>query len=148
MPKRTQPRPAAPTAIIAHERIGAWTGRLRPRFAADPAVRWVESRSAADLAEAARGASPIVLIDLAGRPHWGLDGLDALHRVAPDALTLGLDPNRVPEVPDLARELGATLVWPGVVGPPRVEELFRRWSALLDRRQTPPASSATWSTSA
>ena len=138
MPNRPQARAVSPTAIIAHERIGAWTGRLRPRFAADPAVRWVESRSAADLAAAAAGdAVPIVLIDLASRPHWGLEGLDALHRAAPDALALVLDPGRVPEVPALARELGATLVWTGVVVPPRVESLFRRWLILVDRRRPP-----------
>ena len=42
-----------------------------------------------------------------------------------------LDPQAVPEVPILARELGATLVWSGVVVPPRVEALIRRWLGVI-----------------
>ena len=128
-------RPDPPTAIIAHERLAEWTGRLRPRFQADPAVRWVESRSVADLVAVARGGGdPVVLINLANRPYWGLESLDALTQVVPDALTLVLDPDRFPGVAPLARELGATLVWSGVVVPPRVETLLRRWLALIQQR--------------
>ena len=118
--------------IIIHERLAEWGGRLRSRWGDDPAVRWVESRSAADLVAAARGSMPaIVLINLAHRTYWGMEGLEALDAVPHNALILVLDPLSVPEVPTLARELGATLVWPGVVVPPQVEALFRRWLALI-----------------
>jgi len=83
---------------------------------------------------ATQATKSIALIDLASRPYSALEGLDALNQVAPDALTLVLDPQSVPEVPVLARELGATLVWSGVVVPPRVETLFRRWLTLLEQR--------------
>ena len=123
-----------PTSIIVHERIATWTGKLRPRFVGDPRVRWVESRSGADLRSAVQaGASErsIVLIDLAGRTLWGLEGLDALNEVTHTAWTLVLDPESIPEVPTLARELGATLVCSGVIVPPEVETLLRRWLDLI-----------------
>lgn len=136
--------PAIITPIIAHERIAEWTGRLRPRLAADPRCRWLETRSTADLVAAVRpGPSggpwadpvvtlPVVLINLAARPHWGLESLLALRGAQPDALVLVLDPDRTPEVSTLARELGADLVCSGVAVPPRVEALLRVW---VDRQQ-------------
>ena len=75
-----------------------------------------------------------MLIDLAGRPYWGLEGLDALQQVRPDALTLVLDPDRTPDVPVLARALGAALVISGVAVPPRVEMLLRGWVELVRER--------------
>ena len=125
-----------PTSIIVHERLAHWTGLIRPRFAAESTIRWVESRSTEDLASAAAGPfDPIALINLATRPYWGLEGLDALNQIAPNALTLVLDTDSVPDVPLIARELGATLVWSGVVVPPRVEALIRRWLTVLDQRR-------------
>ena len=130
-----------PTSIIVHERIADWVGRLRPRFAADPTVRWVESRSTGDLVAAAAAAGPgraIVVVNLAGgRTLWGLNGLEALDATALDPLVLVLDPDRVPEVPTLARELGATLVLSGVAVPPRVELILRRF---LRAAEQPPAA--------
>ena len=124
-----------PTSIIVHERIAEWVGWLRPRFAASPGVQWVESRSSADLTAAVEERDrSIVLINLANRTYWGMEGLDALHQAHRDPLTLVLDPQSVPEVPWLARELGATLVWSGVVVPPQVEILVRRWVGLLESR--------------
>jgi len=125
-----------PSSIIVHERLAHWTGLIRPRIAATSTIRWVESRSSADLASAAFGLSdPIALINLAARPYWGLEGLDALNQIAPNALTLVLDPDSVPDVPIIARELGATLVWSGVVVPPRVEALIRLWLTVLEQRR-------------
>ena len=124
------------TTIIVHERVAEWIGHLRPRFESDPEIRWVESRSVADLTSAASGmTNPIALINLALRPYWGIEGLDALNQIAPNALTLVIDPRSIPDVPVIARELGATLVWSGVVVPPRVETLFRRWLSLLEQRR-------------
>ena len=122
-----------PTSIIVHERIATWTGRLRPRFAGDARVRWVESRSSSDLVASASGLDrSIVLVDLAERTMWGMEGLEALSRTSPTALILVLDPDAIAEVPPLARELGATVIWSGVVVPPRVESLLRRWLDLIE----------------
>ena len=121
------------TSIIVHERIAEWIGQLRPRFGSDPAIRWVESRSSADLVAAVGAAGSersIVVINLASRVYWGMEGLDALNQAGRDPLILVLDPDEVPEVPTLARELGATLVLSGVAVPPRVEVLLRRWLRL------------------
>ena len=126
------------TPIIVHERINEWFSLLRPRLADQPTIRWVESRSTADLSAAVvEGDAAIVVINLAKRTQWGLEGLAALGDTAADPLILVLDPDRVPEVPILARELGATLVWSGVVVPPRVETLFRRWIPLITHRRSP-----------
>ena len=127
-----------PTSIIVHERIAEWYPLLRPRLADVAGIRWVESRSADDLTGAVAGAeAAIVLINLAKRTQWGMEGLAALGETSADPLVLVLDPDRVPEVPDLARELGATLVWPGVVVPPRVATLLRRWLPLAAARRSP-----------
>ena len=121
---------SVPTSIIVHERIAIWTEKLRPRFASDHRVRWVESRSRADLISAVAAVGldrAIVLVDLGGRTLWGLEGLDALNEMSHNAWSLVLDPDLIPEVPVLARELGATLVLSGVTVPPRVETLLHRW---------------------
>ncbi len=126
-----------PTPIIVHERIAEWVGLLRPRFADEPRIRWVESRSADDLVSAAHGSErSIVLINLAHRTYWGMENLNAFDQARYDALILVIDPQSVPAVPTLARELGATLVWSGVVVPPRVEALFRRWLDLIKSRSS------------
>ena len=132
-----------PTSIIVHERIATWTGKLRPRFVNDPQVHWVESRSNADLSAAVAAVGldrAIVIVDLRGRTLWGLEGLDALNEVSHNVWSLVLDPESIPEVPVLARELGATLVLSGVVVPPRVEILLRRWLSLIPATTSRPAT--------
>jgi len=127
--------------LVVHERIGTWARRLRPRLVAWP-LRLVETRSGPDLQAAVAGAAcPLVLIDLAGRPGPGLDALDRALRVAPDALSLVLDPEAHPGVPLLAWELGATHVVAGPVTPPAVAGLLARWLPLARRR----AEAAGWS---
>jgi len=120
--------------IVIHERRAHWARHLRPRLSG-PAVRWSETRSTADLlASARRSACPIVVLDLGNRPVRGLEDLDSLRRTAPNSLSLVLDPGSHPDVGPIARELGATLVLPGVVVAPRVVELLGRWLPLARRR--------------
>ncbi len=78
--------------VAIHERLGYWARQLRPRLLARP-IRWVETRSPADLKAAIAGiACPIVLIDLAHRPKAGLEDLHMVLESAPNALILILDP--------------------------------------------------------
>jgi hypothetical protein len=120
--------------LIIHERLGNWVRQLRPRLSAWP-IRLVESRSAADLEGALAGtACPIVVIDLDRRPGAGLDDLERATRTAPSALVLVLDPGGHDGVAVLARELGATHVFSGVVTPPTVARLLERWIVLAQRR--------------
>jgi hypothetical protein len=128
-------------AVILHERLGGWHRQLRPRLAGR-AVRWFESRSTADLAGLLEGlAAPVVLIDLARQPVDGLAALELVRSRAPGARTLVLDPAGSGEVRDLARELGATHLAPGLTPPPIVAALIARWVELARRR----AESAGWS---
>jgi hypothetical protein len=125
--------------VVTHERLGTWSRHLRPRLAAPPAgvgmIRWVESRSGSDLELAvATSATPIVVIDLADRPRAMLEDLDQASQVAPGGFFLVLDPASHPGVPELAQELGATLVLTGFVPPPRVADLLIRWLPLARRR--------------
>lgn len=120
--------------VIIHERLGTWARQLRPRLAGSP-VRWSESRSTASLVGAVRLSNcPVLLIDLADRPVQGLDDLGQAIIASPTALSLILDPSQSPEIAETARELGATLVLGGVVVPPVVENLLRRWIPLSIRR--------------
>ncbi len=135
-------------AVILHERLGGWYRQLRPRLPGLP-VRWLESRSIADLAGNLDGlASPVVLIDL-GR--WPIDGLLALEMVldrAPDARVLVMNPESLPDAGDLARELGAALVWPGFAPPPEIAGLITRWvGQALDRTGTAGWSRTTFAES-
>jgi hypothetical protein len=132
--------------VILHERLGNWNRQLRPRLARQP-VRWFESRSSAELGGMLAGvAAPVVLIDLARQTDEGLAALDVVCSRAADARTLVLDPESRPEIPGLARELGATHVGSGFVPPPRVAGLLDRWISLARRdlelggwsRTTPP----------
>jgi hypothetical protein len=117
-------------AVILHERLGNWFRQLRPRLYNHP-VRWLQTRSRADLEEILSGlACPIVLIDLGRHAVVGLKDLDSVLRRAPDARVLVLDPHQQREVPELARELGATHVISGFVPPPIIAELLARWIAL------------------
>ncbi len=128
-------------AVILHERLGRWSRQLRPRLSELP-VRWLESRSAADLERILEGlASPVVLIDLHQQPIHGLEALDLLRTRTPGARSLVLDPGADGETRTLARELGATLVCSGFVPPPFVAGLFARWIAIA-RQAT---ESAGWS---
>ena len=120
--------------VIIHERQGSWSRRLRHRFDRST-VRWAETRSTSALVEASRrSACPMVVLDLGDHPERSLEDLDALTTAAPDAFTLVLDPGSHPDVAPIARELGATLVLPGVVVPPEVAALLRRWLPLAGGR--------------
>ena len=132
----------APSVII-HERVANWSRQLRPRFQGWP-IRWSETRSAPSLARAsARSACPIIVVDLDRRPVAMLRDLDEALQVAPNALSMVLDPLDRDEVAATARELGATLVLPGLVVPPEVERLLRRWLPIATRR----AEAEGWSAS-
>jgi hypothetical protein len=123
----------APSVII-HERVANWSRQLRPRFQGWP-IRWSETRSGAALARAAaRSSCPVLVIDLDRRPVAGLLALDEALQVAPDALSMVLDPLDRSEIAATARELGATIVLPGLVVPPEVERLLRRWLPIAGRR--------------
>ena len=121
--------------VVSHERIGTWVRHRRPRLLGWP-VRWVETRSTADLETALAGmVCPIVLIDLGRRPpRAGLEDLDRAAQAAPNALILVLDPEAYEGVATLARELGATHVLSGPVTPPEVAQLIARWLPLAQRQ--------------
>lgn len=132
----------ASLAVVIHERRGTWARQLRPRLLAWP-IRWLETRSTADLEAALSGmACPILLIDLARPPRAGLEDLDRAAQAAPNALILVLDPEAHEGVATLARELGATHVFSGPVTPPAVAALIARWLPIA-RRQ---AEGDGWST--
>ncbi len=120
----------ASLAVIIHERRGAWARQLRPRLAPRP-ICWRETRSSTDLDAALAGAArPLVVIDLADRPREHLRDLARVRPEAPDALILVLDPAEDHGTAAIARELGATLVLPGVATPPAVAALLARWLDL------------------
>jgi DNA-binding NarL/FixJ family response regulator len=117
-------------AVILHERRGNWAGQLRTRLQDRP-VRWIETRSAADLDAALLGlACPVVLIDLRNHAAQGLDDLDRAIRQSPAARVLVVDPDANEGVVELARELGASLAISGFVPPPDVASLIDRWIKL------------------
>ncbi len=64
--------------------------------------------------------------------------------MAPNALTLVLDPSDQHDVAEVARELGATLVLAGTVVPPEVERLLQRWLPIARAR----SDAEGWSASA
>ena len=138
--------PTPPIPVATHERRGEWARQLRPRLLAWPtelgSFRLVESRSVDDLERVVAGQpAPIVLLDVSDRPREALDALERAARLAPNGLFLVLDPRSHPELDRTARELGATLVLPGFVPPPRVADLIARWIPLARRR----ASADGWS---
>jgi hypothetical protein len=121
-------------AVILHERLGNWNRQLRPRLHERP-IRWLETRSGADLDGVLNGlAAPVVLIDLGRHPAAGLRDLERVLQWAPDARVLVLDPEAHAEVAGLARELGATHVASGFVPPPIVARLLERWIDLARRQ--------------
>jgi len=129
------------SAVILHERLGKWGRQLRPRLS-ELSVRWLESRSPADLEGILEGlAFPVVLIDLGKQPIHGLEALDLVRMRTPGARSLVLDPESKAEIPILARELGATHVCSGFAPPPFVAGMISRWIAMA-RRAT---ESAGWS---
>lgn len=116
--------------VILHERRGYWNRHLRPRLA-HRAVRWVETRSTADLDNALKlAARPLVLIDLGHRLRDGLVDLIRVAERAPLASILVMERLDRPGVAALARELGATHVMSGTVPPPTVASLLERWISL------------------
>ncbi len=120
--------------VITHERRANRAGALRPRLKGR-GVRLVETRSVADLTSAVVGHPvPIVVMDVGEVLEPALEALEAVGAVAPDALTVVLDPGRHPGLPVAARELGATLVLQGVVTPPRLADLVLRWVELAAGR--------------
>src|SRR3954453_6771417 len=124
----------ASLAVVIHERLGTWARQLRPRLLAWP-IRWVETRSTADLEAALAGmACPVVLLDLARRPRAALEDLDRAAQVAPNALILVLDPEAREGVATLARELGASHVFSGPGTPPVGARLLARWPPLAQRQ--------------
>jgi hypothetical protein len=128
-------------AVIVHERLGKWSRQLRPRLS-DPSVRWIESRSPADLEWILEGlAFPVVLIDLGKQPIHGLEALNLVRTRTPGARSLVLDPEERAEARILARELGATHVCSGFAPPPFVAGLISRWIAMAWRSN----ESAGWS---
>jgi hypothetical protein len=117
-------------AVILHERRANWAAQLRTRLQDRP-VRWMETRSAADLDAALLGlACPVVLIDLRNYAAQGLHDLDRAVRQSPAARVLVLDPDANEGVAELSRELGASLVISGFVPPPDVASLVDRWITL------------------
>ena len=120
-------------AVIVHERLGNWVRQLRPRLYDQP-VRWFETRSSTDLEGVLTGlAYPVVLVDLGRHAAAGLKDLGLVSLRAPDARILELDPEVNPQVPEVARDLGATHVVSGFVPPPVIAELIARWIALARR---------------
>lgn len=128
-------------AVIVHERLGHWAGQLRPRLGDQP-LRWFETRSRVDLEGVLAGlAYPVVVIDLGPHAAAGLEAVDLVGRRAPDARILVLDPQAHPQVPGLARQLGATHVVAGFVPPPEVARWLARWIDLA----RPAIERAGWS---
>jgi DNA-binding NtrC family response regulator len=120
--------------IITHERRGLWSRQLRPRFPSG-SIRWVETRSAGDLRAALQGRSrPIVVLDLGESLRRGLADLAEAREAAPDALIAVIEARDRPEAVALAAEMGATLVLTGVVVPPAMADLLRRWIELANLR--------------
>ena len=132
--RRDERSPVTRNAVILHERLGNWVRQLRPRLLGHQ-IRWFETRSRGDLEAALAGlACPVVVIDLGQRAAAGLTDLDLVRERVPDAWVLVLDPESNNEVPDLARELGATHVFSGFVPPPVVADLVARWVAAAALR--------------
>jgi hypothetical protein len=95
----------------------------------------IETRSRADLDTSLTGlACPVVLIDPGSYIANGLTDIEFVLSKAPDAFVLVNNPDSIPEVTSLARELGASHVLSGFVPPPHVAGLLLRW-ILLARRQ-------------
>lgn len=119
--------------LIVHERIGNWNHQLRARLGHRP-VRWVETRSTADLERALeRSARPVVLLDLGDRLRDGLAELARCSQRNPLAFVLAIDRHDRSGVALLGRELGATLTLTGHPPPPVVASLMDRWITLAAR---------------
>jgi hypothetical protein len=134
-PTLSEPSPGMPAvSVIIHERVANWSRQLRPRFQGWP-IRWSETRSSASLVQAARrSACPVLVVELDEQAVRGLSDLGEALQVAPNALSMVLEPLRRPEVASIARELGATLVLPGLVVPPEVERRLQRWLPIAQLR--------------
>lgn len=84
---------------------------------------------------------PIAVMDLGRRPELGLEDLARVRPAVPGALILVVNAEARAGVSALAWELGASCVLSGVVTPPDVESLLRRWIDLAESR----SSGAGWS---
>jgi hypothetical protein len=121
------------TPLVIHERKGTWGRQLRPRVAGW-SVRPIETRSAADLIDAALPHPfPLAVFDLREKPAAILADLDAFLERAPRAFSLVLNPGKFPEATEIAWNCGATLVLSGQTHPPKVVDLLARWN-MLSRR--------------
>jgi len=122
------------TPLVIHERKGTWGRQLRPRVAGWP-IRPVETRSEADLVAAARlHPFPLAVFDLSERQVSILADLATFLDHSPRAISLVLDPAKIPEAAEIAWECGATLVRSGLTRPPEVMDLLAHWSALSRQR--------------
>ncbi len=120
--------------LVVHERRDLWVRQLRPRVVGLP-VTVRESRSAADLGRAlSADPAAVVVADLGAEPFDRLSELEHCRRSLADALVLVLDPESIPGVALIAREVGATLVRSGFVSPPDVARILTRWITLASRR--------------
>jgi hypothetical protein len=135
LPNLSEPSPGMPdVSVIIHERVANWSRQLRPRFQGWP-IRWSETRSTDSLVRAASAsACPILVIELDHQAARGLLDLDEALQVAPNALSVLLEPQDREEVASLAREVGATLVLPGLVVPPEVERILQCWLPMAQHR--------------
>ena len=130
---RAAGRGSTPIGVL-HERSGRWARQLRGRLQ-HASVRWVESRSRADLLAAiAASHSSIVLIEAGSDPVPTLQDLGAAALSGSAPLVLYLDPENRPDVLQAARELGATLAESGRRPPPEIAGLIARWIGLAGRR--------------
>lgn len=125
---------ASPLPLIIHERRSTWAAQVRFRMLDCP-VRIVETRSTNELlAACTRSACPILVFDLADRPVPALADLERAMLVAPNNLSLVLDPSGHRENALVAHELGATHVLSGRITPPAVSNHLRRWLPVATRR--------------
>lgn len=123
-----------PQSVIIHERLAHWSRQLRPRFQGWP-IRWFETRSGSSLRDAVRLSShPILLFVIDERLSQGLKELDSALQGGQSAFCLVIDLLKRFEVVEIGRELGVTAVLSGVVVPPDVESLLRRWLSLASFR--------------
>ena len=130
-------------SVIIHERVANWSRQLRPRFQGWP-IRWSETRSERDLVQTvARSNWPILIVELDRRHLQGLRELHEALQMAPNTLSLVLEPGNRPGVASIAREIGVTLVLTGVVVPPEVERLLQRWLPIATGRAAAEGWSAT-----
>lgn len=131
------PGPSTPLLVV-RDSSGWWVDHLAPRLADVPIrVELMAGWGDADGEPPAFG-----LFVLGENLTIGLESLDRFARLRPCPCILALDPLRLPGLPGLARELGATRIISGPVPPPLVATIFRDWAALRRRRIPQQAGAA------